>query len=286
MVKRDSRVKIFFTYAALIFWSLVVIVPLYWTVVTSFKNPIDVSRGPKYLPGIDFTPTLDWWSYFFVSEWRSFSSQYFNSIFISIVSSVVCLAIGSLAAYALARFQYRLGKMRNNDIAFWFVSQRILPPVVVVIPLYVLYQFLHIHDTKFGLILAYATFNLPFVVWLMRDYFLGIPAELEESAYIDGCSKFEAFWRITLPLSSPGLVATFLFIIVFAWNEYLIANFLTQTLNSQTMPLLVTAQNAQRGPQWWSISVLTIVVIAPVSVLAYFLERYISRGLLVGAVKG
>ena len=176
--------------------------------------------------------------------------------------------------------------MKNSDIAFWFVSQRILPPVVVVIPLYVLYQFLHIHDTKFGLILAYATFNLPFVVWLMRDYFLGIPAELEESAYIDGCSKFEAFIRITLPLSSPGLVATFLFIIVFAWNEYLIANFLTQTLNSATMPLLVTAQNAQRGPQWWSISVLTIVVIAPVSVLAYFLERYISRGLLVGAVKG
>ena len=98
--------------------------------------------------------------------------------------------------------------------------------------------------------------------------------------------RSEAFWRITLPLSAPGLVATFLFIIVFAWNEYLIANFLTQTLNSATMPLLVTAQNAQRGPQWWSISVLTIVVIAPVSVLAFFLERYISRGLLVGAVKG
>jgi multiple sugar transport system permease protein len=286
MVKRDSKLKIFLTYAALILWSLVVIVPLYWTVVTSLKNPIDVNRGPKYIPGVDFTATLDNWTYFFVAEWRSFSSQYFNSIFVSIVSSIVCLAIGSLAAYALTRFQYRIGKMRNSDIAFWFVSQRILPPVVVVIPLYVLYQFLHIHDTKFGLILAYATFNLPFVVWLMRDYFLGIPAELEESAYIDGCSKFEAFWRITLPLSAPGLVATFLFIIVFAWNEYLIANFLTQTLNSATMPLLVTAQNAQRGPQWWSISVLTIVVIAPVSVLAFFLERYISRGLLVGAVKG
>jgi multiple sugar transport system permease protein len=286
MLERRNPVKTFFSYLALVIWALVVLVPLLWTLTTAFKNPIDVFRGPKYIPGIDFQGTFDNWTYFFVDQWRDFSAQYFNSMTVAVFSSLLCIAIGSLAAYGLARFSYQYGKIENKDIAFWFISQKILPPVVVVIPLYVMFQWLHIHDTKFGLVIAYAAFNLPFAVWLMRDYFLGIPAELEESALIDGCSRIQAFIRITLPLSAPGLVATFLFVLVFAWNEYIVALFLTQTLASQTMPILVAGQNAQRGPQWWGISVLTLVTIAPVTVIAVFLERYISKGLLVGAVKG
>ena len=286
MISQRSPIKTFFSYLALIAWSLVILIPLYWTVITAFKTQGDVFRGPNYLPGIDYQPTLEHWERFFVQDWRYFSQQYLNSVIIGIVSSVLAVAIGALAAYALTRFKYEWGgKSRNKDIAFWFVSQRIFPPVAVVIPLYVLFQSVKLFDTQIGLILAYTAFNLPLVVWLMQDYFAGIPAELEESALIDGCSRFSAFLRITLPLVVPGLVATFLFVLVFAWNEYIIALFLTQS-NAQTMPILIAGQNAQRGPQWGPISVLTLVTIAPVCVIAIFLERYISRGLLVGAVKG
>ncbi len=286
MIERRSPLKTTLSYAALIAWSLIVIVPLYWTVVTAFKTRADVFSGPKYIPGLDYVPTLEHWQRFFIQDWRYFSQQYTNSVVIGLTSSVLSVAIGALAAYALTRFKYVLGgRLRNREIAFWFVSQRILPPVAIVIPLYVLFQQVKLFDTQIGLIIAYAAFNLPLVVWLMQDYFAGIPAELEESALIDGCSRFQAFIRIVLPLVTPGLVATFLFVLVFAWNEYIIALFLTQS-NAQTMPILIAAQNAQRGPEWSAISVLTIVTIAPVCVIAVFLERYISRGLLVGAVKG
>jgi multiple sugar transport system permease protein len=140
-------------------------------------------------------------------------------------------------------------------------------------------------DTHAALIITYAAVNLPIVVWLMRDYFQTIPIELEECAAIDGASRYRTFWSIVLPLSVPGLVATFLFVLVFAWNEYLLALFLSSS-RAQTLPLLVAAQNNTRGPQWWYMSVLILIMIIPVIGMAIALERYISRGLLVGAVKG
>jgi multiple sugar transport system permease protein len=139
-------------------------------------------------------------------------------------------------------------------------------------------------DTRTALVITYTAVNLPIVVWLMRDYFNTIPIELDESAKMDGASHFRVFRSILLPLSIPGLVATFLLVFVFAWNEYLLALFLSSA-NAQTMPLTVAAQNATRGPQWWYMSVLIMIMIAPVIVLAVALERRISRGLLVGAVK-
>jgi multiple sugar transport system permease protein len=180
------------------------------------------------------------------------------------------------------RFQRSLG---NSDIAFWMVSQRIMPPVAVVIPVYVLFQQFHLLDTRTALIITYVAANLPIAVWLLRDYFESIPKELEESAAIDGASALRTFWSIVLPLAVPGLVATFLFVLVFAWNEYLFALFLSSS-QSQTMPLTVAAQNATRGPQWWYMSVLIMIMIAPVIGMAIALERYIARGLLIGAVKG
>jgi len=173
----------------------------------------------------------------------------------------------------------------NDDIAFWMISQRMLPPVAVVIPIYIFFQQLELLDTWGALIIAYVASHLPIVVWLMRDYFQSIPVELEESAAIDGASPYRIFRSIVLPLSIPGLVATFLFVLVFAWNEYLIALFLTSA-NAQTLPLTVAAQNATRGPQWWYMSVLILIMIGPVIAMAIALERFIARGLLVGAVKG
>lgn len=199
----------------------------------------------------------------------------------------LALAVG-LAVFALVitsigqRFKRSLG---NDDIAFWMISQRMLPPIVVVIPIYVLFQRLNMLDTHAALITTYVAANLPIVIWLMRDYFRTIPVELEECAAIDGASPYRIFWSIVLPLAVPGLVATFLFVLVFAWNEYLLALFLSGA-KVQTLPYVISSQNATRGPQWWTMSVLILIMIIPVIAMAIALERYISRGLLVGAVKG
>ncbi|MCL4296374.1 MAG: carbohydrate ABC transporter permease [Anaerolineae bacterium] len=180
------------------------------------------------------------------------------------------------------RFKRALG---NEDIAFWMISQRMLPPIAVVIPIYILFQRLNLLDTQAALILTYVASNLPIVIWLMRDYFRTIPIELEECAAIDGASRYRIFWSIVLPLAVPGLVATFLFVLVFTWNEYLLALFLSGA-KAQTLPYVISSQNATRGPQWWYMSVLILIMIIPVIAMAIALERYIARGLLVGAVKG
>jgi multiple sugar transport system permease protein len=314
-------------------WAVVVLFPLYWLAITSFKLPIQVNAGPVYLPFVDFKPSLDAWRYIFVDLRGDTLRPYLNTVVVAVGSSTLALLLGSAAAYALIRFRYQprvgvillfigcvllaaaaawlgtplplalvvaagtfallagtVGRrfrrgLTNRDIAFWIISQRILPPVAVVIPIYVLFQRVGLLDTRTALVITYAATNLPIVVWLMRDYFNTLPWELEEAAVVDGASTFRVFRSITLPLSIPGLVATFLIVFVFAWNEYLLALFLSSA-DAQTMPLTVAAQNATRGPQWWYMSVLIQIMILPVIALAIALERVISRGLLVGAVKG
>jgi len=180
------------------------------------------------------------------------------------------------------RFRLALG---NNDIEFWIISNRIMPPIVAVLPIYIMFQHLRLLDTQFALIVTYTAVNLPIVVWLTRDFFAGVPLDLEESAEIDGASKLRVFFTIALPLVRSGLVATFMLVLILAWNEYLLALFLSNA-NAQTMPVLVSAQNTTRGPQWWYMSVLIVIMIAPVIVVAAFLQKHIARGLLIGAVKG
>lgn len=175
--------------------------------------------------------------------------------------------------------------LNNNDIAFFMISQRIMPPVAVVIPIYILFQRMGLLDTHAALVITYVAVNLPIVVWLMRDFFESVPMDLEESASLDGASRYRIFFTILLPLSKPGLAATFLLVLILCWNEYLIALFLS-TANAQTLPLLIAAQNATRGPQWWYMSVLIIIMIAPIVAITVVLQRFITRGLLIGAVKG
>jgi multiple sugar transport system permease protein len=329
-----SPLEMIVSYLVLGFWALVVLFPLYWLLVTSFKLPVDVNNGPFYLPFVDFKPSLHAWKYILVGDLsRDTIRNYTNTMIVAPVSAALALLLGTAAAYGLTRFTYhpRLGailsfigclalaifaitlgapwqislvaalvlflillqtigrrfkkSLANNDIAFWLISQRMLPPVAVVIPIYILFQRIGLLDTRSALIITYLATNLPIVVWLMRDYFQTIPIEVEECAQIDGASRYRIFWSIVLPLSVPGLVATFLFVLVFAWNEYLLALFLSGA-RSQTMPLTVAAQNATRGPQWWYMSVLILIMIIPVIGMAIALERYIARGLLVGAIKG
>ncbi len=320
------------TYGLLLLWSLVVLVPLYWVLITSFKGPGEVDNGPFYLPFVDFKPSLDAWRFMLLEN--NTLGPYLNSVVVALASTGLAVLIGSLAAYALVRirFQVKLAAIAifllllvgvitlvatlgvswqiavavavalfllalatvvrrtrrsvgNNDIEFWIISNRIMPPIVAVLPIYVMFQQLRLLDTQIALIATYTAVNLPIVVWLTRDFFAGIPIDLEESAALDGASRFRIFFTIALPLVRSGLVATFLLVLILAWNEYLLALFLSNA-DAQTMPVLVSAQNTTRGPQWWNMSVLIVVMIAPVVVIASVLQKHIARGLLVGAVKG
>ncbi|RWP82338.1 carbohydrate ABC transporter permease [Mesorhizobium sp.] len=320
------------TYALLFLWTLVVVIPLYWVFITSFKGPGEVDNGPFYLPFVDFAPSLQAWDFMLVQNYTL--RPYMNSVVVAVASTLLAVLIGSLAAYALVRIRFQVklaavalflilltaiivavatfgvqweiavavaaalfiialftlvGRTRlavgNNDIEFWIISNRIMPPIVAVLPIYVMFQQMRLLDTQVALIVTYTAINLPIVVWLTRDFFAGIPLDLEESAQIDGASKFRVFFTIALPLVRSGLVATFLLVLILAWNEYLLALFLSNA-DAQTMPVLVSAQNTTRGPQWWNMSVLITVMIAPVIVISSILQKHIARGLLVGAVKG
>lgn len=320
------------TYLVLAFWSAVVLFPLYWVLVTSFKQEVEVDSGPYYLPFVDFTPTLDAWNFMLFQN--NTLGPYLNSVVVSLVSTLLALLIGAIAAYSLVRIRFQVklagvlvfillvalvivavaaldvpwaiavavaavlfvlalstfvrrtrAAVGNNDIEFWMISNRIMPPIVAVLPIYVMFQHLHLLDTQVALIATYTGVNLPIVVWLTRDFFAAIPLDLEESAEIDGASKLRVFFTIALPLVRSGLAATFMLVLILTWNEFLLALFLTNA-NAQTMPVLVAAQNTTRGPQWWDMSVLIVVMIAPVIVIAGFLQKHIARGLLAGAVKG
>ncbi len=274
-------------YFIVIFWSFVVIFPFYWLFTTSFKRPLDVTRGPVYIPFVDYTPLGDHWKYLFVDQQETTWRHFRNSLITASGSTVLAVIIGAMAGYGLSRFQYywkRLG-WRNDNIAFWIISQRFLPPALFVVPFLILYKNLGLIDTFPGLIIAYAMFNLPFAVWIMRDFFNHLPADLEESALVDGATRWQAFLRIVLPLSAPGLVSVAMISFVFAWNEYLYAAMLTN-FNAITLPVLIAGQNNTRGIEWWYISALTLTATVPVIIVGLLLERFITRGLIAGAIRG
>ena len=245
------------------------------------------------VPWVDFEP--DW------KGWRSlglspdtigrtstvrdeFLKRFANSVVCSVSASLLAVWIGSLAAYGLSRFSYRFGPLRNKDIAFFFLSQLILPPVVLALPFLVLYKELALLDTRLGLILLYTLMVLPIVVWVMRDQFGAIPIELEEAALVDGLSVWGAFLRIVLPLALPGMVAAFILSLVLCWNEYFFAALLTST-DAKTLPVMVASQTGSQGINWWSMAALSTAAIAPLVLVGIFLERYIIRGMTAGAVK-
>jgi multiple sugar transport system permease protein len=279
-------------YGALLLWAFVCLFPLYWTVSTSFKTANDVTHG-HLIPWVDYQP--DW------KGWRSlglspdtigetstvrdeFLLRFENSVIASVGASLVALIIGSLAAYGLTRFDYKFGPWRNKDISFFFLSQLILPPVVLAMPFLVLYKAVALLDTRVGLILVYTLAVLPIVIWIMRDQFRGIPIELEEAAFVDGLSIWGAFIRIVLPLALPGMVAAFILSVVLCWNEYFFASLLTST-DAKTLPVMVASQTGSQGINWWSMAALSTGAIAPLVIIGIFLERYIVKGLTAGAVK-
>jgi multiple sugar transport system permease protein len=279
-------------YGALMFWAFVCLFPIYWTVTTSFKSAIDVTQGHLVL-WLDFQPDWKGWrslglspdTILRLSTARSeFVSRFANSIITSVGASVLALVLGSLAAYGLSRFRYRFAWMRNDDILFFFMSQLILPPVVLALPFLVLYKALSLLDTRFGLILLYTLTVLPIVIWIMRDQFNSIPIELDEAAFVDGLSTWGAFLRIVLPLAVPGMAAAFILSLVLCWNEYFFAALLTST-DAKTLPVMVASQTGSQGINWWSMAALSTAAITPLVIVGIFLERYIVSGLITGAGK-
>jgi multiple sugar transport system permease protein len=279
-------------YGILLLWAFICIFPIYWTLTTSFKSAPDVMQG-HLIPFIDFTPDWKGWrslglspdTIFETSTVREqFLARFTNSLIASLGGSLLAVAIGALAGYGLARFPYRFGPMRNNDISFFFLSQLILPPVVLAMPFLVLYKELVFLDSLPGLILVYTLMVLPIVIWIMRDQFMTIPVELEEAALVDGLTIWGTFIRIVLPLALPGIVAALILALVLCWNEYYFAALLTGA-NAKTLPVMVASQTGSQGISWWSMAALSSAAILPLIIVGVLLERYIVKGLTAGAVK-
>ena len=172
----------------------------------------------------------------------------------------------------------------NSDISFFFLSQLILPPVVLALPFLVLYKELALLDTRVGLIALYTLTVLPIVIWIMRDQFSSIPTELEEAALVDGLSIWGAFLTIIMPIALPGMVAAFIISLVLTWNEYFFAALLTSS-HAKTLPVMVASQTGSQGISWWSMAALSLAAILPLIIIAVILERYIIKGKAAGAVK-
>lgn len=282
-MKASKRLTLLVSYTVLILWSLILLFPLYWVVITSLKNQVDFSVSSTYIPFLDFKPTLHAWRYLFVERLSWFMDPFMNSLIIAFISSVIALVIGSMAGYGLARFKY--GR-HNNSIVLAFMSQRMFPGALFILAFLVMFRELHLLDTRTALIIVYASGAVPFVVWVMRDFFESLPVEIEESAMIDGASRLLIIFRIAMPLAAPGLVAVFVLCLIGAWNEYLVALTLTFR-DAVTIPLFMGMQVTQTGyTEWWNMSAIALVSVIPVMAAGMLLEKYITGGLTFGALKG
>ena len=280
-------------YGILLLWTFICLFPIYWTATTSFKTAASVTQG-LLIPWIDFEPSWKGWrnlgfspdTLFVESNPREeFLARFFNTAFISASASALAVILGSFAAYGLSRFNYKFGFMRNPDISFFFLSQLILPPVVLALPVLVLFRELDLLDTHIGMILIYTLTVLPIVIWIMRDQFNAVPIELEEAALVDGASVWMSFFKIVLPIVLPGIASAFILCLILCWNEYFLAALITST-DAKTMPVMVASQISSQSIKWWNMAAISAALCLPLIIVAIFLERYIVKGMAAGAIKG
>ena len=273
-------------YLVITFWSMFVVAPFLWALSTSFKDFNSVTGGVTYIPWLQFEPSLEGWKVLVRSPAKGgvdIIEPYFNSIFVTCTASLISIILGTLAAYALSRFTFKAGFIKNNDITFFFISQRIMPPIVLSIPFFLMLSFLGLLDNLFGLILVYIVLLMPIAVWIMVDFFNKVPKEIDETALIDGCNPYQAFIKVVVPNSIPGLIVAGLFCIIFGWIDFFFAFILTFT-EVQLLPVKIVALNSSVTP-WWSLSASALVSVAPLIVVAFIVERYLSKGNLSGALK-
>jgi len=260
--------------AVVAIYTLVCVFPVLWMVSMAFKSVVDTTAYP---PVLLFQPTLDNFREVFVA--RSYGPYFVNSFVIAPVVTVLTVLLGSMAAYGLARM-----KVGGKVLPFWVLATRMFPPMVVALPVFILFARVNLLDSRLGLILIYTTFFLPFVIWLMRSYFMEIPLELEEAAMVDGQSRWGAMVDIILPLTLPGLAVTGLFVFMNVWNEFLFAVILT-SLN-KTAPVAAVQFQTEYEIIWGAMAAAGTVIILPMLALSMLVQKHIVRGLTLGAVKG
>lgn len=270
----SRNLGLLFSHLILIGASFVILLPILWVMRTSFANRLIAYKIP---PVWFFTPTLE--NYRIIFEKYPFQKYFYNSIIISTAASLVALALGALAAYSIARF-----KTGDPILRLSMLSTQMLPPITLVIPIFLLARIFHLWDSRLGLVLAYLSFNLPYTVWILIGFFQSIPVDLEEAAMIDGCSRVQAFWRVTIPVSLPGLLAAGVFNFILNWNEFLFALILTGR-ETRTLPVAIASLWTQQGVQIGAVSAATFLVILPVIVLTWVIQKSLVRNLTFGSIK-
>lgn len=275
-----TKARKWFRYVLLLPALMFALAPVFWMLTISLKSDVDQFATPP--PWFVFTPTLDHYYDAFVT--RAFGEYLLTSAIVSVGSTLCALVIGTLAAYALARFEFpwRL----NRHLSLWILSTRMFPAIVTAVPLFLMMRDLRLLNTRASLIIVYTAFNLPFVVWMMRGFFADLPRDLEEAALVDGDSRLGALVRVVLPLVAPGLAATAVFCLIISWNEFLFALVLTQTDAAMTLPVGIAGRVTQYEIKWGVMSAAAAVALAPILAFALALQKYLVRGLSLGAVKG
>jgi multiple sugar transport system permease protein len=249
--------------------------PVYWLFMISFKTPDEIYHVPPlWVPGeIQF-------SNYFVLFKDGDVVAIWNSLVVAGISSLIAIVLGTLCAYSLARF--RTG---GENLAMWIISQRMIPPIAIVFPIFLIYVYFGLVDTFAGLILLYTAFNLPYVIWMMRGYIVDVPLELEESALVDGCSRWEVIWKVVFPMVRSGLMATSVFTFIFAWNDFIFALVLTRT-EVITFPVQLSHYFGGQSNFWAKIAAMSVLGTLPIFVAVTVMQRYLVRGISLGAVKG
>ena len=258
------------------FWLLFLLVPLYWMFITSIKPSNDyLAVPPIWFPD---EPTLLHYTAALYA-YRGLDGL-INSLIISTSATILSAFFGTLMAYSLARFN-----TGGQHLSFWVLSQRFLPPIAVVLPIFLIYRVLRLNDTHVGLIIAYTVFTLPVSVWMMFAYFRQMPGSLEEAALVDGCTRWQSFWRVAVPLAVPGIVAAAVFAFIACWTEFFFALVLTSR-NAFTLPTVFRAFLGFQGALYGEASALAIVSLVPSIALGILVQKHLVRGLTLGAVRG
>jgi len=250
----------------------VLMLPIAWVIQMSLRPSGDVLAT-----SFPFQPTFAHYRALWTGR---FTDSFVNSLVVSATSTLLALALGTPAAYALERARLK----RRRAIAFWILVTRMAPPIAFTIPLFLAFRYAELHDTRTGLILIYLTFNLALVIWMMQTFFAALPSALEEAAYIDGCSPWQAFWRISLPLAAPGLGATGVLCFTYAWNDFFYALILTRT-QAMTAPVAIVNFMQFDGWEWGKIAAAAVMVMLPVVVFTLIVRRLLVEGLTAGGVK-
>ena len=274
-MKPDRGLGLALRYLAAVAALIVFLFPIYWLFAMSLKTAEEIFAYPPV-----WWPSAVRFENYLVLFRDGDAKTIGNSLVIASVSTVVAMFFGTLCAYSIARF--RTG---GDNFAMWVLSNRMLPPIVIVFPIFLLYVKLGWVDTYIGLIVLYTAFNLPYVIWMMRGYIQDIPLELEESALVDGCTRWGVFRKVVLPMARSGIFATAVFTFVFAWNEFLFALVLTRS-EVTTFPVQVTHYLGGQSNFYSKIAAMSVLGTVPIFIAVAMLQRYLVRGISLGAVKG